>query len=473
VFFVLTPFLISDKILYYHIMGGIQMKKFLSAVLVFIMCFLAVCTNVFAYPDWAQKDISYLNDKGISINAYDLNASVTREQFAQLLYDSFKAYAQKDVTMPEQSPFSDTTSEAATAVYELGIVTGAGDGTFNPSGNLTRQEAAKMLCRFFTVLKGDYLSHAYPKAYLYADFEKISPWALDYVSAISTAGIMSGREIDKFVPDGALTVLESAVLVSRIMQSDGSSINEAKTPQITESQTAKVIWNDMSDADKYYIKIIEYRNTYHGLEMGAKDPVYYMTEEKQLIFNTKPVRRYEITITNGKERAFAELGTNQLRSWSENLSEIEAYGLPTTKEEADALMETITIDIWTIKNGEKVPSTTTLTVHKAIAEKVQLIFKEIFEGEEKFPIKSIGGYSWRGGKSEHNYGTAIDINPNENYCIYTSGSIVGEFYKPYVSPYSIKPFGEVVEIFEKYGFNWGADTWRGNRDFMHFSYCGT
>ena len=52
----------------------------------------------------------------------------------------------------------------------------------------------------------------------------------------------------------------------------------------------------------------------------------------------------------------------------------------------------------------------------------------------------------------------------------------------YIPEFKIKPDymlklrdeeGTVVEIFEKYGFNWGGDTWRGNRDYMHFSYCGT
>ncbi|MCH5185762.1 MAG: M15 family metallopeptidase, partial [Oscillospiraceae bacterium] len=122
---------------------------------------------------------------------------------------------------------------------------------------------------------------------------------------------------------------------------------------------------------------------------------------------------------------------------------------------------------------------TTLKVNKNLAEDVKSIFKEIFEGEERFPIKSCGGYSWResasGRMSQHSYGTCIDINPNENYYISAGGEILsGSLWQPYENPYSIPAESEVVKIFEKYGFAWGATAWGEGRakDYMHFTYLG-
>lgn len=148
-----------------------------------------------------------------------------------------------------------------------------------------------------------------------------------------------------------------------------------------------------------------------------------------------------------------------------------------SKEVADANQSTIVIQVWDInKLGMKYTKNVSLTVNKGIAPSVQQIFKEIYEGDEKFPIKAIGGYSWRGdaSTSEHCEGLAIDINPNENYMIEGNGTISsGSFWSPGTSPYSIPSDGEVVKIFEKYGFGWGGWGWSsGRRDYMHFSYYG-
>ncbi|HBP64994.1 MAG TPA: cell wall-binding protein [Desulfosporosinus sp.] len=143
--------------------------------------------------------------------------------------------------------------------------------------------------------------------------------------------------------------------------------------------------------------------------------------------------------------------------------------------EAQANMVKILINVWQINaRGEKCVAQCTLTVHKAVAGMVKTVFKEIFEGQDKFPISSVSGYSWRGdGTSEHNWGLAIDINPNENYMINSAGVIVaGSFWNPGNNPYSIPEKGDVVTTFNKYGFTWGGNAWKSSNDYMHFSYLG-
>lgn len=147
-----------------------------------------------------------------------------------------------------------------------------------------------------------------------------------------------------------------------------------------------------------------------------------------------------------------------------------------SKAQADANMRTITVSVWSIgADGAKYPNRMSLTVNKAIADEVQQIFAEIFAGAEKFPIKSLGGYNWRstatGTRSQHSYGTCIDINPDENYCIYNSGTRIGKLWKPHENPYSITPDGDVVRVFKSHGWTWGGE-WNSVKDYMHFSYLG-
>ena len=147
-----------------------------------------------------------------------------------------------------------------------------------------------------------------------------------------------------------------------------------------------------------------------------------------------------------------------------------------TAAEAAKYQVTIQIPVWRLNSsGKKYSSTATLKVHKGIAPTVKQIFKEIYQSDERFPIKDVGGYGWRGNgsASEHNLGVAIDINYNENYmCTNTGKALVGSFWKPGENPYSISPDSDVVRIFEKYGFNWGVN-WSSKKDYMHFSYFGT
>ena len=93
--------------------------------------------------------------------------------------------------------------------------------------------------------------------------------------------------------------------------------------------------------------------------------------------------------------------------------------------------------------------------------------------KERFPIKNVSGYTWRGesSNSEHCCGLAIDINWEENYLIDNGVIISGKCYQPGINPYSIPTNGEVAKIMNKYGFSQGI--WGNRCDYMHFSYFGT
>lgn len=144
-----------------------------------------------------------------------------------------------------------------------------------------------------------------------------------------------------------------------------------------------------------------------------------------------------------------------------------------TQAEMKKYMTDITVKCWDINaSGKKYTRYFTFPVNKYLAGTVKQIFKEIYEGKEKFPIHVAIGFGWRGDNSTslHNYGLAIDINPDENYYYdYANKKIIyGTCFKPGKNPYSIPEYGEVENIFIKYGFERGRFT--GKTDYMHFYY---
>ena len=253
-------------------------------------------------------------------------------------------------------------------------------------------------------------------------------------------------------------------------------------PQMVDGKV-DISWVSSDAAADFEVEIIESRGFDNEFIPPATPVTVRTWGNREFVLDAAKPRTYKITVYE-LDNTYERIGTSEQlvfsTGWYQNNSEyefIEMYPM-TTKAEADSYMTTIKVNVWQINSrGEKVTAQINITVHKAIADLCVAAFEEIYNGKEKFPIKSAGAYAWRepmssGRLSEHNYGTAIDINPDENYCIYANGTAIGKYWKPYEDPYSITPYGEVMRAFEKHGFTWGGDAWSNPRDYMHFSYLG-
>ena len=142
-----------------------------------------------------------------------------------------------------------------------------------------------------------------------------------------------------------------------------------------------------------------------------------------------------------------------------------------TRAEAESRLVWVEVPVWRLKDGKKVSDTERFQILDVLANDVKEIFHEIHKGKEKFPIKTLIGYSWRGSfKSLHSTGRAIDLNPEENPQVNSNGkAIVGKSWQPGSNPYSIKPDGDVVRAFTKRGWTWGANF--RTRDYMNFGFA--
>ena len=131
-----------------------------------------------------------------------------------------------------------------------------------------------------------------------------------------------------------------------------------------------------------------------------------------------------------------------------------------------------------------------LLVHRALAEDVQGIFKELFL--MRFPIEKmvpIVAYDWDDEASmqdnntssfnyrpimgterlsNHSWGFAVDINPRTNPYFARDGKVypLGATYDTNAMG-AITSEGPVVALFKRYGWDWGGD-WTSVKDYQHF-----
>lgn len=109
-------------------------------------------------PDWSMDAIAWAQDTGVVAgmgdNTFDPNLKVTREQFAQMLYNYAK-YKKCDLTkagdltkFPDEGSVSDWAVTALSWANGNGLINGHENGTLDPQGNTVRGQAASILMNF-------------------------------------------------------------------------------------------------------------------------------------------------------------------------------------------------------------------------------------------------------------------------------------------------------------------------------------
>ena len=321
--------------------------------------------------------------------------------------------------------------QAVSRLFEAVVIKGRTDGTFGGGESIRRSDGTVLLMRALPLAE----------MRLWGEPKTITLRLLDQDGGLLVAdkvvtaqlGDSTAELADLYAPthyasmDGGVTVTRTQNLYAVTMRpfTQAELEEESYYEQLTAGQVAQ----EEYDAQNFWLR-----------KLGEND------QKKILLYGTASQRRYP------------------------------------NQQEAEKHMTTITVPMWRIdKNGNKYASEGSFLINAAIAQDVVAIFTEIFNDPEQFPFRDLGGYGWRGNKAtgEHNCGTAIDINWNENYQIRNGRIQTGSLWQPGSNPYSISPGSSVVRIFREHGWSWGGDAWADNsddsygyHDYMHFSYMG-
>ncbi|WP_297213836.1 S-layer homology domain-containing protein [uncultured Flavonifractor sp.] len=459
---------------------------------------------------WAYSDLMEASQlgiiQGVGNGQMAPSATMSWGQFLTMLTRTFAAEAYQSATGDglawDQAGYA--------AAVESGLLREEDTLPVSPEslgGDISRQDAAVLL---YNALPEDAWEHYYvwgetqdPSAL--SDWNDMDPLHQQAVSGLAELGIINGKSDGSFGCTDSIQRCDGTVLVMRVLEVVDSCLRyEEKdiTVRILDAQSGQAILPDqqMSSRVGEYLSSLPYQLEqdalkYYNYNWSASQVSQVSSACSTYTLYYTPMTQAQREETDFWERVDQGLASYEdywkqdfwLKFQGENERKYELLFGDATKrrfssqEEASAAMTTITIPVWKLSNGTKVSSTLSLSIHSAIAEDVKAIFTEIYNDPEQFPIHDIGGYSWRGDSAtgEHNCGTAIDINANENYQVRDGQALVGSLWQPGSNPYSIAPDSSVVRIFAEHGWSWGGDAWAGSsdasqgyHDYMHFSYMG-
>ncbi|MDY3014984.1 MAG: S-layer homology domain-containing protein [Evtepia sp.] len=117
--------------------------------------------------------------------------------------------------VPKDSPYYDAVNWA----YDKGVVGGVSDDTFEPDGNVSREQVCTMLTRFAALEKISLIQVVEPKPF--KDSLQVQEYARSGVTACQMAGIIKGYEDGRLRPGEKMTREECAAIVYRIFNSAG------------------------------------------------------------------------------------------------------------------------------------------------------------------------------------------------------------------------------------------------------------
>ncbi len=429
---------------------------------------------------WAKTDVHAAQAASLAPDTFaslDARTPISREEFCAVALKLYEAERQIKVPRTKKVYFKDCKDPNVNTAYEMELVSGRDKNTFAPKEPVSRQDLCVILDNIRTKCEVDKPDITI-SAKSFSDSRDLRPYAVSATEVMLSTGIMKGVEVSisndpekngqtltQLQPQGTATREQSLIMANRFLSTfdakplkpsdqmnDNDAILASRPLAAPESPQPK------AEPDKD-----DRSETPEKVDAASQTEVDLNQEEEQFLLMDEPIS-VSGTVAEKKNAVFGE-----------------GNGYYTEQAVAEANMEQITVKVWSLlSSGQKTPSTKTFKVHKAIVDEVHAVFDEIFEGDEKFPIKDAGGYSWRSStRSEHRQGTAIDLNYMENMecSIDENGKVLkvttGSHWTPILDPYSIPAGGDVVRAFAAHGFAWGGDAWTSKRDYMHFSYFGT
>ncbi len=171
---------------------------------------------------------------------------------------------------------------------EKGIINGTSDTTFSPDSGITREHMAVIMANY--AKSQGYALPATQEAVVFADNAQISGQAAAEVKTMQQAGILAGKDGNRFDPQGAATRAEAATVLRRFAEividpqaAQGWGQNHSGSRQYQKNGKAATGW--LYD-DKQWYWLGESGWMFHGGWKQIDGKWYYFYADGPMAANT-------------------------------------------------------------------------------------------------------------------------------------------------------------------------------------------
>ena len=168
--------------------------------------------------DWFFQSVRFAHQNnlfaGTSSTTFSPNATMTRGMMVTVLHRMVGTPLAENSAFSDVAD-GQWYANAVNWAAENGIVAGMGDGRFAPNASITREQMAQILNNYARFMGLELPSI---RTGVFNDEEQISGWASQAVSTMFEAGIISGRGNGNFDPQGNATRAEVATLLRNFLE---------------------------------------------------------------------------------------------------------------------------------------------------------------------------------------------------------------------------------------------------------------
>ncbi len=220
------------------------MKKKLFAMLLVLSMLLALVPAVAqaagSYTDtagnWAESSIERWSEAGVvhgqGDGTFNPSGNMTRAEAAQTFTNLMKLSAKADISafadVPADAWYADPIAKCAAA----GIMNGTSATTADPAGELTREQMFVMVGRALGVEPAETCDKSF------ADADQVDSWAVGYINALVNMGVINGVDDSHIAPVSDINRASVMAVMDRMI---GTYANADGTWEVAENGVTLVV----------------------------------------------------------------------------------------------------------------------------------------------------------------------------------------------------------------------------------------
>ena len=167
---------------------------------------------------WAVEAIEYLSEQGIvdgvGDDKFEPNGELTREQLAKIIVGAYNCYNENAECVFSDVPSNSWAAKYIASAFDNDLMNGISETEFGMGKKVIRQDAALVLYRFARLIGVEMTAAELD----FDDTAQISDYSSEAVSSMYGTGIINGMDNNLFAPKAATTRAQTCKMIYEVMK---------------------------------------------------------------------------------------------------------------------------------------------------------------------------------------------------------------------------------------------------------------